>query len=43
MTDRNLGPADLDIDPERSPEQRYRWFLASLGPWSRFRRAADAA
>ncbi len=26
----NLGPADLDIDPARSPEQRYRWFLASL-------------
>jgi endonuclease III len=26
----DLGPSDLDIDPARSPEQRYRWFLASL-------------
>jgi len=26
----NLGPADLGIDPARSPEQRYRWFLASV-------------
>lgn len=30
MAQRNLGPADLDIDPARSAEQRYRWFLASL-------------
>lgn len=30
MPDANLGPADLDIDVAKSPEQRYRWFLASL-------------
>ena len=30
MRENNLGPADLDIDPSRSAEQRYRWFLASL-------------
>ncbi|RIX27925.1 HhH-GDP family DNA glycosylase [Amnibacterium setariae] len=26
----NLGPADLGVDVARSPEQRYRWFLASV-------------
>ena len=26
----NMTPEDLGIDPSRSPEQLYRWFLASL-------------
>ncbi|GAA2753378.1 hypothetical protein [Amnibacterium kyonggiense] len=30
MAEKDLGPEDLGIDVARSPEQRYRWFLASL-------------